>query len=271
MTVSQLNKIIFSVIVLSLLSGCANGFLNIGSTGYTPPTQSSPQGGYDPLLVSASESSPPDIITISQQGWQETNTSTGIKIYHDQTNLNNYLFLVNPTTHTFEVQNQFQTLYRHFDHASNPQCVFNGGFFEPDGTPTLTLISSSNIITGKKDGEFSGRIILNQGTYFTYQDLPLGTSSSVAGISGLKPSFYKNDSTITNRTIIGLLNGYLVISITQNKTVDSQVKFLEQFGVVSDSITVLDSGLSTQFKCVDALEFIAEHRKLGSVIVVNFR
>jgi hypothetical protein len=176
--------------------------------------------------------------------------------------------MFDPRVFQVSVKNLFSDLETHYQSATNPVCVFNGGFFEPGGYPTFSLIESGQVIPGAKDSQYPSRILQVENDRLSVTGIGSVSSTSQFGLSGLSPSFYHGDTTVTNRTAIGVKDNFLFVVFTQTRTIDQIVGIFALLGVPEDQMIALDSGYSSQFKCGNGLEFPSTS-VIGSSLIIS--
>ena len=203
--------------------------------------------------------------------WSQMKNESGLSILKEDNRWKNYLFIVDPTQTTVSVKNFYGYMDDHWNQVASPICVINGGFFEGDGSSTFPIIEDGQITPGQKTDKFATKILyLNRGSLNIVDILSNDQiQPSQWAISGLNPSFYSGDLTVTNRTAIGVKDGLLYISITQDRTVNEVVEFLtSQFGIDRQNVIALDSGFSTQIRC-DGIDYLKSSSIMGSTIIIS--
>lgn len=215
----------------------------------------------------------PSVPLIFSFSWPLYHQEHGLTIYKKEGDFENYLFVIDPFQKRITIQNYFAKMDQHWARAGDPVCIFNAGFFESDGTPSFPIIENGNILHGAVTGQYPAKILYIRGDTLSIEDIWSNAKVQSAdwAISGLNPSYYKGDTTVTNRTLIGLKENLLYIFITQIYTFDELVTIFTdpyQLGINSNNILGLDSGYSTQVRCFNN-NLLDSPSVMGSTLVIS--
>lgn len=208
---------------------------------------------------------------VSPSSWPITAEEPGLIISKEEGSWKNYLFQVDPEQKNITILNLDGYMEDHWKQATAPLCVINGGFFEPDMSPTFPLIQNGQILDGKKTTKYPARILYIKNRVLSIADISKDSDVLAAdwAMSGLRPSYYEGDGTLTNRTIIGIKDNHLFILITQNRTVGKLVELMiNDLGIEEKNIIALDSGYSSQIRCFDK-DLLTSASKMGSTLIIS--
>ncbi len=211
------------------------------------------------------------ILSTIQFSWPVVHQENGLILYKEPEQVSNYLFVIDPTQKNISVKNLYGHMDEHWNQATNPVCVINGGFFEGDGSPSLPLVENGITIPGQVTTKFPTRILYINYGLLTVADITTNdeVQSSQWAISGLQPTYYSDDNVVTNRTVVGIKDNLLYVMITRNRTIDDLVNLLtEQLLIDHSTIIALDSGYSTQVRCFGE-DLLYSKSIMGSTLVIS--
>lgn len=257
--------IVFSILVL----------YRMRSSTPVPSVPTPPATTLDPFYVEDFEFWPSNTVSGSlseiQFSWPVVHQEDGLIVYKEEGQEYNYLFAVDPGKKTISVKNLFGDMDQHWKQAVNPICVINGGFFEPDGSPSFPLIENSQFLPGVVIRAYPVRILYINYGLVLLSDIKTNEEALTSqwAISGLNPSYYRDSTTVTNRTIVGTKDNLLYILVTRNRTVDSLVTLMQNDLKIDPSLVLaLDSGYSSQVRCFGQ-DLLRSKSVMGSTLIIS--